>query len=220
MRGMEGLQAAIKELLDIKNNAIGQELRTTFYTAADQTAKFAQRRYAHYGTAPTPFHTLVTTSGKKKGSVRPARAPRAPTSPNLALLQNAVRSRMVSRFNHRVEIAPWARHPDARLRDPGGIPLSLLAHWIENPTPVVITMTLRMLAYFRAISNPKRRTGIRGGHVIPNRRLNGAIIYTPRNRPVWRETAQYAVRTQVPHIIRGILRGIGKIVRKYGGKVR
>jgi hypothetical protein len=155
--------------------------------------------------------------GKDKGAVRPARPPRGTTPTTMTRLARAVILRKETNA-YVVRIDPAAMDIDQRDYYKGGAaPLAVVAHWIENPQPIIMDITLRMMGYLMAL-----RRGNAGPGKSSRKSLSvnpvlfpGAIVIKPQPHPVWRTVAAYLMKNS--DMFTGELQqAIFKIGRAYG----
>lgn len=145
----------------------------------------ARYRELAAGQVRSPIGKLSFRMGKDVGAENPARLPRSEVS-GYTQLANAVRVKALGGNRHLVHIDGGQTHMDAKKRWPQGVPLPLLAWWIENSTPTLMPVTTRMAAYLRMLR--EGRGGYKGGtgRHIPNRPTGKYIVVVRPDRPVWR----------------------------------
>jgi len=139
------------------------------------------------GQARSPIGRLSFEKGKEEGGT-PARFPRSEVS-GFTQLANAIECKKVATNVFSVHVDDTQTHMDAKKKYPAGVPLRLLAWWIENKTPSMIPVTTRMAAYLRLLREGKGGYGTRK----TNRRISDSankptgqyIVIFPRDRPVW-----------------------------------
>jgi len=160
---------------------------------AQKVAGRVSTKYRDYSSSPSTTEASAIRAGKEKGAVRPARPGREPIDV-FDLLAKNVRVVRYGDKHYRVQIRPGAVHPAPRPDRgyPGGIPLTLMAHWIENPKPYTISMSLRQLGYLYAIREGRGGIGTRRSKRahLPDKRTSFVIVFDPPDRPVWRAVAQ------------------------------
>jgi len=158
--------------------------------------KRLQTLYRRYKSQPSETERATIQAGKERGAVRSSRMPREPIN-----IFNELAKHIViipegpTTFN--IKVSGLQSLPDASgprpggHTFPGGVPLSLLAHWIENPRPITIRMSLRQLGYLHAVREGRGGLGTRsrsqrgGGH-LPDKKTQYVYIIQHPDRPVWR----------------------------------
>lgn len=169
-----------------------------------QTIRYrVKQKYRTYSSEPSDTERAAISSGKAAGAVRVARQPRAPIN-IFEMLSRSVVLTPVGSEHFRVEIDPAAVHPDPSgprpdgRSYPGGVPLGLLAYWMEYPKPIVIRMTLRQLGYLYAVREGRAGPGrAKGRPHLPDSKTTHWYVTQAPQRPVWQ-----AVNREILNLIK------------------
>ena len=151
-------------------------------------------RYRELAGAQTrsPIGKLSFEKGKDTGEVNPARLPRSDVS-GYTQLASAIQTKALGGNTHSVHIDGSQTHMDAKKAPfTSGVPLRLLAFWIENSTPTLLPVTLRMAVYLRMLREGRggykaagfMNTSGRRAH-LPDKFTGKYIVVVRPSRPVW-----------------------------------
>lgn len=183
--------------------------------AVFQLAKVAQgavaTRYRELASGQTRslIGKLSFEKGKEDGGT-PARFPRSEVS-GFTQLANAIRCYKAGPPNtFLVDVDDSQTHMDPKKRYPAGVPLRLLAWWIENKTPSIIPVTTRMAVYLHLLREGRggygtRKTGRRVSDAA-NKPTGRYIVILPKDRPVWTwvvaRLLSHGAQTQAVRLVR------------------
>lgn len=192
MRINPDLKGLIRFLKNVRTGKIHQSEKQLRWNMAQGVAGLVRRKYRTYESEPSPTERMAIESGKDQGAVRGPRQPRSPIN-IFALLAASVIARKEGADQYLVEIDRGATHPDASTHRPGGnsypggIPLGLMAYWIEYPKPYSFKITLRQLGYLHAVREGRAGPGRNktGRHIDPNKATAYTYVFAPPQRPVW-----------------------------------
>jgi len=220
-KGLEGVKKAFKDYRAFIRKLDAGALKEAHSRAAFKTAslikEMVRAEYRNYSEPPAGLARKAITAGKAKGAVRPARMPRSPQS-NMTFLSRAVIATRTA-TGYKIHVDPSRHHPDATLKFPAGVPLNLLAHWTENPTPRVISMTLRMFGYLKELRRGRAGPGRHKGRFHhADRKTSEVIVFNPKQRPVWRNVARKLMRS-LPKYHEDLRERLQAIARAFGGKI-
>lgn len=190
--GIEGLEAFLKH---IKSGAFKADHSKVAFALSQRVAQLVRDEYRAHSVRPSGIHYQAIVQGKDVGASGPARPGRSAQS-SMTLLSKSV---VVTKVPHgyRIEIDPAARHPDPRAKHPAGVPLKLLAHWMENGTVSVMPVTLRMMGYIMSLQRRNAGPGKRKrpGN-MPRTGTGRTIIVNKPAVPVWKNVANKLEKLQ------------------------
>uniref|UniRef100_A0A6M3XZC7 Uncharacterized protein n=1 Tax=viral metagenome TaxID=1070528 RepID=A0A6M3XZC7_9ZZZZ len=200
----------------------GGELKKANSVAARGVASrikdIVAQKYRTYREQPYGLGRTAILRGKDKGHW-PERPGRSITS-TMSLLANNVVVVPVMGEGYRIQIRDGVFHPDPKPGYPEGVPLQLMASWIENAHPVEIPMTLRMMVYLKLLREGKGGFGTK----TTGRSLGktgdmevGSLVFTPPQRPVWRAVAMRITSPEVTGMYtKDLARRIRQLAKNYG----
>lgn len=187
------------------------------YTLARGIAALVREEYRSQSTRPYGFQRASMLQGKDAGLSGPARPGRPATSSLTLLSRSVVVTKL--RTGYRIEIDSAASHPDPSSRFPQGVPLKLLAHWLENPTPSIVPVTLRMIGYQRRVRAGQAGPGKRRRPMnMPDRPTGHTIVLNRKRYPVWENVAG-KLQGLEPFYTDDLRKRMRRALRTFGAKV-
>jgi len=154
--------------------------------------------------------------GKEKGQgQRPAREPRGPGT-DAALLSRNIKVTKISNVGYHIEPDPGMNHPDTRPGYPNGVPLGLLAYWMENPKPYMVPYTLRMMVYLKMVRKGEGGLGTKMGKTtLPYEKTLETFMVKPPSRPVW-STVGKQLKQMTPLYTRDLAKRLSRLAKRFG----
>lgn len=191
--GIEGLRLFLES---VSRGQGVQDQRIILSQLAGKIADAIRAAYRQYSSSPGGLSMAMLEAGKEKGAVRYARPGQSPTNV-FDLLASNVGVMQDGRDGYRIELNPAAIYPGPSgprrggQAYPMGIPLGLLAYWIENATPYVDVETWRSRAYKIMVKEGRGGYGTRRSKRphLPDKPTGYVRVITPPQRPVWKLVA-------------------------------
>lgn len=149
MDGIEGLRCFLES---VSRGQGMQDQRVILGQLAGKIADAIRAAYRQYSSSPGGFALAALSAGKEQGAVRYARPGQSPTNV-FELLASNIGVMQEGRDGYRIELNPAGVYPGpsgprrSGHAYPAGIPLGLLAYWIETATPYIDVETWRSRAY-------------------------------------------------------------------------
>lgn len=195
------------------------------YKIARKIQMLVRARYREVAKAEKdsgPEWTIRATAvGKEAGAVRKERLPMPVGWSVLDELEQIVERVPLGKGKHQIRIAPnrtFIYRPDRG-------PIShLMADWIENPRPITVPNTFRAMIYRIMMQEDRGGYGTRTERgaargFLPDKKLSGGIVYTPRERPVWKKVAKDLLSPALKRLYtREMLLRLRKMAVAFGAK--
>jgi len=166
--------------------------------AATELARIARDEYSNSPDMRTPGTMQVYAQGKSAGHT-----PERHTYPGAEPLRRVSASAQLAKAVQVTKLRA-ARGPasfmvgiDPGARQVGGDPadagksLAYIAKQLENPQPLVMPLTGRMLAYLQLLASERAGQPSKGPRADADR-VYGVVVVNMRSRGVWRKTAERA----------------------------
>lgn len=177
-----------------------------------------KQRYRSYNTPISGLHADIRRLGKRAGA-GPAKPPRD-TKPVTEHLAQSITS-WKEGAKYVAGIPQKALYEGVNSRYRRGVPMRLLSTWIEDPWPQVIPITTRMAGYLAVMKRRQKGFGSKsktGASPMPSR-IIGAMVLTPKDRPVWRHIVK-DLKVATKYYDMQMAVGMAKAARATGGIVR
>lgn len=168
---------------------------------AEETRKYVENLYARFhtmGVGGGERQSRAASLGKRSGAELPARTPH-PHQNIGELLSKHIACFPRGQSSYTIAVQAGRTYGGAKKTSigsyPRGVPLGLLAYWVENGHDVVWKMTPRMIAYLTdAINKNRRGYGSRAkrGPIQNNAWTSGKMIrFSYPRLPVWKQSLQF-----------------------------
>jgi hypothetical protein len=182
-------------LKSIASGKIHKSEKQIRYNLAQSIAAIIRAKYRVYESEPSQTERMAIEAGKDKGAVRPMRPGRQPINvfallgtDKIGVTPYIVPGGYKVGANPAMTVPGYSGPRKSGHDFPGGVPLELMAYWLEYPKPIIVRMTLRQLGYLYAVregrAGPGRRKRQPPKHHPDATTAHSYVMLAPQ-RPVW-----------------------------------